>query len=60
MLNGRRIKKKNKYIQFVIILRLLKHGRPMTNFDMKEFFEFWKYTNALKNHSKHIKMGGEW
>jgi hypothetical protein len=32
----------------------------MTNFDMKELFEFLKYTNAPKKHSRHITVGGEW
>jgi hypothetical protein len=42
------------------IFHFLKHGRPMTNFDMKELFEFLKYTNAPKKHSRHITVGGEW
>jgi hypothetical protein len=31
----------------------------MTNFDMKELFEFLKYTNAPKKRSRHIKVGVE-
>jgi hypothetical protein len=32
----------------------------MTNFDMKELFEFLKYINAPKKHYRHIKVGVEW
>jgi hypothetical protein len=32
---------KKKFVQFVVILYLLAHGKPMTNFEnMKYFYEF--------------------
>jgi hypothetical protein len=68
MLNGGKTKKKKKYIQFVTIFYLLKHGRPVTNFDMKELFKFLKYIDAPKkldilkwvgNGTSHAKCGFE-
>jgi len=49
VLNGKKVENKKKYLEFVTTFHLLKHGKPMINFEhnMKELFEFLEFTNAL-------------
>ncbi len=49
--NGDKVKRKNKYLQFVSIFHLLQQGKPMTNFEAcKNLFEFLKVENCSWKH----------
>ncbi len=42
VVNVRKVKKEKKFVQFVAIFHLLKHGRPMNNFEhMKGLLDFF-------------------
>jgi hypothetical protein len=49
VVNGRKAKK--KIVQFVAIFHLLKHGKPMTNFEsMGDLFDFLRVHHMPKEH----------
>ncbi len=51
VVNGRKAEKKKQIGQFVAIFHLLKHGRPMTDFEhMRYLFNFLKVNHMPKKH----------
>jgi hypothetical protein len=51
VVNGRKARKRKTFVQFVAIFHLLKHGRPMTNFEhMKTMFHFLKVHHTPRKH----------
>ncbi len=57
MANGGKVEKK-KIVQFVAIFHLLKHGRPMINFEhMKGLYDFLKIHHMPR---KHLTYSTSW
>jgi hypothetical protein len=51
VVNGGKVKKKKKFVQFVAIFHLLKHGKPITNFEhMKGMFDFLNVHHTPRKH----------
>jgi hypothetical protein len=51
VVNGRKVLKNKKIVQFVAIFHLLKHGKPITNFEhMKVMFDFLNIHHTPRKH----------
>ncbi len=59
MVNGGKVEKKKKIVQFVPIFHLLKHGKPMTNFEhMGGLFDFLNVHHMPGKHWTNLASWG--